>query len=61
LSLDRLLSLFLAIVIERGGKDTADQIEEALTPANKVNPVTGVPYAWGIDDELDGLDLLLTS
>jgi hypothetical protein len=35
-------------------------IDDALEPPNRLNPATGLPYGWREDDELDGLDDLVT-
>ena len=59
--LDRLLNVFMATLHERANDQQLDKIEEALEPPNKIDPTTGLPYGWTEDDELDGLDALLTA
>lgn len=37
------------------------ELEEALSPPNRINPTTGLPYSWDDgEDELAGFDDLLT-
>jgi hypothetical protein len=36
-------------------------IEDALTPPNKIDQNTGLPFGWDEEDELDGLGSLLTT
>jgi hypothetical protein len=46
--------------LEGANDEKLDAIDQALNPPNKVNPATGMPYGWTEEDELDGLDTLLT-
>lgn len=46
--------------MERTDDTGRDRIEDALRPPNRINPVTGLPFGWDEDDELAGLDDLLT-
>lgn len=38
--------------------DGWEQIEQALEPPNAIDPTTGLPWAWGGDDDND-LDALV--
>lgn len=49
----------MSVAYERADQETADAMEEALTPPNKIDGATGLPFGWSEDDELDGLGSLL--
>lgn len=50
----------MAVLQKRVSPDHWDDITDALKPPNKINPLTGLPYGWVEEQELDGLDALLT-
>ena len=54
------MRLYLFLLFERGGEDARERVEDALSPPNKINPATGMPYGWSEESELDGFDSLLT-
>lgn len=35
-------------------EDKTEELDDALDPQYEVNPSTGLPYAWGDEDELAG-------
>lgn len=51
----------MRVLREMASENDWEKIEDALEPPNRVNPLTGLPYGWDEDDELAGLDDLLTA
>jgi hypothetical protein len=60
LALDRLLNLFLVVLQKRVSPEQWEDIAEVLKPPNRIDPLTNLPYGWNEEDELDGLDAMLT-
>jgi hypothetical protein len=44
----------------RASADEWEEITELLKQPNKIDPLTGMPYGWSDENELDGLNALLT-
>jgi|GEM_PF-4584139 len=50
----------MAFVLSRADAEGKETILEALEPPNRINQQTGLPFGWTDENELDGLDSLLT-
>jgi hypothetical protein len=55
-----MVTLYRHALLSNVDERQRDKVLEALEPPNRVNPLTGLPFGWDEDTELDGFDQLLT-
>lgn len=46
-------------MMEHADENERERILEAMTPPNRIDPETGLPFGWDEDDELALLDMAL--